>query len=405
MKFNNICIIDAKRSAIGRFMGTLAGADPADISAQVIRGGFDPALIAKLQEVILGNVYSTNLGQGIARKIAVNAGVPVETPAYAVNMVCGSGMQAVINGCMELCMGKDLVLAGGIEFMSNVPYAADGIRGGNKLGDLTLTDLLLKDGLTDTFSGLHMGITAENIAKKYGITREAQDAFSWEATQKAIAAVDGGRFKDEIVPVVIKDRKGKETVFDTDEHPNRTSTPEKIASLRPSFIKDGTGTVTAAGASGINDGVAFLLLGTEKFCRENDIEPLCTITAASTAGCDPQYMGLGPYYAVSALLEETGMDLWDVECLEMNEAFAAQALGCVKLLSEKYGVSEEQILSVTNLNGSGLGLGHPLGATGARIVVTLSHLLKNTSGKRGVASLCIGGGMGAAVMLERKAKE
>ena len=404
MKFNNICIIDAKRSAIGRFMGTLAGTDPAGIAVQVIRGGFDPALIAGVQEVILGNVYSTGLGQGIARKIAINAGVPEASPAYSVNMVCGSGMQAVINGCMELSLGKDLVLAGGVEFMSNVPFAAGGIRGGNKLGDLALTDLLLKDGLTDTFSGLHMGITAENIAKKYGITREAQDAFSWEATQKAIAAVDGGKFKDEIVPVVIKDRKGKETVFDTDEHPNRTSTPEKIASLRPSFIKDGTGTVTAAGASGINDGAAFLLLGTEKFCRENGIEPLCTITAGTTAGCDPQYMGLGPYYAVSALLEETGMDLGDVECLEMNEAFAAQALGCVKLLSEKYGISEEQILSVTNLNGSGLGLGHPLGATGARIVVTLSHLLKSTSGKRGVASLCIGGGMGAAVMLERKAK-
>lgn len=404
MKFNNICIIDAKRSAIGRFMGTLAGADPADISAQVIRGGFDPALIAKVQEVILGNVYSTNLGQGIARKIAVNAGVPVEAPAYAVNMVCGSGMQAVINGCMELCMGKDLVLAGGIEFMSNVPYAANSIRGGNKLGDLTLTDLLLKDGLTDTFSGLHMGITAENIAKKYGITREAQDAFSWEATQKTIAAVDGGKFKDEIVPVVIKDRKGKETVFDTDEHPNRTSTPEKIASLRPSFIKDGTGTVTAASSSGINDGAAFLLLGTERFCRENGIEPLCTITAGATAGCDPQFMGLGPYYAISALLEETGADLKSIGCLEMNEAFAAQALGCVKLLSEKYGVSEDEILKMTNLYGSGLGLGHPLGATGARIVVTLAHLLKNRSEGRGVASLCIGGGMGAAVMLERSGK-
>ena len=402
MKFSkNICIIDAKRSAIGKFMGTLAGSDPAQISAQVIRGGFDASLIARVQEVIVGNVYAAGLGQGVARKIAVLSGVPVESPAYSVNMVCGSGMQAVINGCMEICMGKDLVLAGGFEFMSNVPFAANGLRAGKKLGDFAMTDLILKDGLTDTFSGLHMGMTAENIAKKYDITREAQDAFSWDALKKAIAAVDGGRFKDEIVPVTIKDKKGRETVFDTDEHPNRTSTPEKIASLSTAFLKDGTGTVTAANSSGINDGAAFVMLATEDFCRENGIEPLCTIKAGTTAGCDPQYMGLGPVYAVSSLVEETGIDFGSIETLELNEAFAAQALGTVRLLAQKYGTTEQEILSITNLCGSGLGLGHPLGATGARIIVTLSHFMKNENKTRGVASLCIGGGMGAAVLLER----
>ena len=264
-----------------------------------------------------------------------------------------------------------------------------------------MTDLMTHDGLIDSFSGVHMGITAENIAKTYNITRKEQDEYSFVAQKRAIKAVDEGKFKEEIVPVRLKNYKKEEYIFETDEFPNRKSTAEKLATLKPTFIKDGTGTVTAGSSSGINDGAAFLLLASEEYCKEKDIEPIAEIVDGVAVGCDSQLMGLGPYYAVKKLIEKTGIEFQDVNYLEINEAFAAQVLGCIRLLAEEYNVSEENIIKHCNIYGSGLGLGHPLGATGARITTTLAYILKNGKGKYGIASLCIGGGMGAALLLKK----
>ena len=354
------------------------------------------------ESVIIGNVISAGTGQGIARKIAVLSGVPQEVPAYLLNMVCGSGMQAIKNAMNEIRCGSNVVLCGGFEFMSNIPYATNSyIRLGKKFGDFTMTDLMTHDGLIDSFSGVHMGITAENIAKTYNITRKEQDEYSFMAQKRAIKAVDEGKFKEEIVPVRLKNYKKEEYIFETDEFPNRKSTAEKLATLKPTFIKDGTGTVTAGSSSGINDGAAFLLLASEEYCKEKDIEPIAEIVDGVAVGCDPQLMGLGPYYAVKKLIEKTGIEFQDVNYLEINEAFAAQVLGCIRLLAEEYNVSEESIIKRCNIYGSGLGLGHPLGATGARITTTLAYILKNGKRKYGIASLCIGGGMGAALLLKK----
>lgn len=401
-----IYIIDAKRTAIGKFLGSLYEADPADVCAQVIKNGFQHQKCLKdVESVIVGNVISAGTGQGIARKIAILSGIPEEVPAYSVNMVCGSSMQAIRNGMNEIRCGNDLVLCGGFEFMSNIPYATNSyIRLGKKFGDFTMTDLMTHDGLIDSFSGVHMGITAENIARNYGITREDQDEYSLIAQKRAINAVDTKKFVEEIVPIRLKDYKGHEYTFEEDEFPNRTSNAEKLAKLQPTFIKDGTGTVTAGSSSGINDGASFLLLASEKYCKEKNIMPIAEIIEGVAVGCDPQMMGLGPYYAICKLLKEMNLHLNDIDYLEINEAFAAQILGCIKLLSEEYKVSADNIIEKCNVYGSGLGLGHPLGATGARITTTLSYILKNGNGKYGIASLCIGGGMGAALLL-RKVEE
>lgn len=399
---SEIYLIDSKRTAIGKFLGSLYENDPCDVSVQVIKellSGINPF---DVDMTIVGNVVSANMGQAFFRKIAINSGIPQEKPAYAVNMVCGSGMMAIINAVKEVKCGANLVLAGGVEFMSNIPYATNTyLRLGKKFGNFEMTDLMVSDGLTDAFSGVHMGITAENIAKKYGITREQQDDYSWLAQQRAINGVDSGVFRDEIVPVKIKDYKGREFVFDTDEFPNRTSTREKMAALKPSFIKDETGTVTAASASGINDGAAFTLIGSEEYVKKNNIVPKARIVGYAAVGCDPQYMGLGPYYAITRLLRDNGLTIDDIDVFEINEAFAAQVLGSMKLLSEEFNITTESIIDKTNVYGSGLGLGHPLGATGARIITTLAHIMDKKKLKRGVASLCIGGGQGTAVLLER----
>ena len=399
-----VFIVDAKRSAIGKFLGSLYEADPAGVCAQVIRKGF-ASLQDKLQEVesvIIGNVISAGTGQGTARKISILSGITESTPAYSVNMVCGSGMQAIRNGMNEIEGGADLVLCGGFEFMSNIPYATSSyIRLGKKFGDFTMMDLMTHDGLTDALSGVHMGITAENIAKKYDISRNRQDEYAYMALQRAISAVDSGKFADEIVSVSLQDYRGRAYTFDTDEFPNRSSSMEKLQSLKPTFIKDGSGTITAGNSSGINDGCAFLLLASQEYCIQNHLTPLAEIRESAAVGCDPQFMGLGPYYAIKKLLEKAGLEFEKVDCFEINEAFAAQALGCYHLLSEEYGVPVEAIIKKCNRYGSGLGLGHPLGATGARITTTLAHMLKNEQKQYGVASLCIGGGMGTAVLLER----
>lgn len=397
-----VFIIDSKRTAIGKFLGSLYETDPSEVSVQVIKNGFDQRYINDIESVIIGNVVSAGMGQGIARKISINSGIPIEVPAYTVGMVCGSGMQAIRNAVNEVKCGAKLVMCGGIEFMSNIPYATNSyIRLGKKFGDFTMTDLMTHDGLIDSFSGVHMGITAENIAKKYGITREMQDEYSYMSLQRAINAVDSGVFKDEIVPVTLKDYRKREYIFDTDEFPNRSSTPEKVASLKPTFIKDGTGTITAASASGINDGACFMLIASETYCKDNNITPIVEIVDSVAVGCDPQYMGMGPYYAISKILDNNKLALGDIDYFEVNEAFAAQVLACSKLLCEKYGMNIEDYQAKANIYGSGLGLGHPLGMTGARITGTLAHIMSKNSCEYGIASLCIGGGMGAAVLLKK----
>lgn len=399
---HDIYLLNAKRTAIGKFLGSFYENDPCDVSSQVIielLKGIDPK---DVDMTIVGNVISANMGQAFFRKIAINAGIPIEKPAYAVNMVCGSGMMAIINAAKEVRIGANLVVAGGVEFMSNIPYATNTyLRFGKKFGNFEMTDLMVSDGLTDAFSGVHMGVTAENVAKKMGITREEQDAYSWKALQRAIEGVDSGAFKDEIVPVKIKDYKGREFVFDTDEYPNRASSPEKMASLKPTFIKDGTGTVTAASASGINDGASFVTVASEEYIEKNGLTPMARITGYAAVGLDPQIMGLGPYYSITKLLRDTGLNINDIDVFEVNEAFAAQVLGSMKLLSKEFGNPLEEIVEKTNIYGSGLGLGHPLGATGARIITTLAYIMEKKNYKRGVASLCIGGGQGTAVLLER----
>jgi len=398
-----VYIIDAKRTAIGKFLGSLYESDPSEVCAQVIRKGFDNSLFKDIDLTIIGNVVSAGTGQGIARKIAIKAGIPQEVPAYSLNMVCGSGMEAVRNGVLEIQCGANLILAGGFEFMSNIPFATNTyMRLGKKFGDFAMTDLMTHDGLLDSFSGVHMGITAENIAKKYGITREEQDKYALEAQHRAVAAVDGGCFKDEIVPVELKDYKGRTYTFDMDEFPRRDTSLEKLSKLPPTFLEDGTGTVTAGNTSGINDGAAFMLLASEDYCEKNGIKPLAEIIDTAIVGCDPQYMGLGPYYVVTKLMKQNPeLGIKDIDYFDINEAFVAQVLGSLKLLAEEFDTTLDYIIDRCNIWGSGIGLGHPLGMTGARIIGTLAHILKAKGATYGVASLCIGGGMGAATLIKR----
>jgi acetyl-CoA C-acetyltransferase len=405
---NKVYIIAARRTAIGKFLGTLAPVSAADMAATVIgdilavnRGAgntgtrIDPA---RIDEVIVGNVLSAGLGQGVARQASIKAGIPEEVPAYGVNMICGSGMKAIINAVADIRSGTaDLVLAGGTESMSQAGFVLPGgVRQGHRMGNLQAVDSMVNDGLTDAFSGLHMGITAENVAEKYSITRAAQDEFSLSSQQRAVAAIDGGRFRDEIVPVEIASRKGS-VVFDTDEFPNRATDLEKLATLRPAFKKDGT--VTAGNASGINDGASFVLVASEKAVETLGVKPLAEIVATGQGGIDPSIMGVGPVPAIRQALDRAGLKLADMESIELNEAFAAQSLAVIKLLAAEHGVTEEWIRERANVNGGAIALGHPIGASGNRIVVSLVHEMLRSGGKLGLASLCIGGGMGTALVL------
>ena len=397
----NIYLIDAKRSAIGKFLGSFYENDPRKISSEVIKELIKEINPNDIDLTIIGNVISANLGQSFFRKIAIDAGIPIEKPSYAVNMVCGSGMLAIVNACKEIECGMNLVVAGGLEFMSNIPYATNTyLRLGKKFGNFQMVDLMVSDGLTDAFSGVHMGITAENIAKKYNISREEQDRYSWKTLQKAIQAIDSGKFKNEIVPVEVRDYKNNKKIFDTDEFANRESSIEKISKLRPTFINDGTGTITAASSSGINDGCAFTILGSQNYVEKNNLDTLALIKDYAYVGCDPQYMGLGPYYAIKKLIMEYNISLDTIDVLEINEAFAVQVIASVKLLSKEFNINEELLFKKLNINGSGIGLGHPLGASGARIVTTLAHTMRMNNYKYGIASLCVGGGQGVAILLE-----
>lgn len=344
-----------------------------------------------VDEVIMGNVVGAGQGQNVARQATVKAGLAKETPAFTVNKVCASGMKAVTLAAQSIRQGDaDVVLAGGMENMSMIPYIVPSARWGARMGNVEMTDLMVFDGLFEIFYGYHMGITAENIAEKYGITRAEQDEMGALSHQRAQAAITGGLFTDEIVPVTIPQRKGDPVIFDTDERPMET-TAEKMGKLRPAFKKDGT--VTAGNASGINDGAAALLLMSAEKAADLGLKPLVKIRAAASGGLDPAYMGLGPVPAVRKILKQENLDINDFGTIELNEAFASQAIGCMRELD----CNPEK----TNTQGSGISIGHPIGCSGARILVTLMHTMMRQDNALGLASLCIGGGQGMATVFEK----
>ncbi len=383
-----VAIVAAKRSAIGSFGGTLQQIEIADLGAQVLTQALKQASIPldAVDEVILGNVLSAGHGQNVARQVAIKAGLSQATSAFVVNKVCGSGLKSVQLAAQSILIGdNDLVVAGGIELMSQAPYLDKKARFGAKLGHQTLEDSILTDGLTDAFEGIHMGITAENIAEKFQLTREQLDQLAFASQKKALHALETNRFEDEIVPLNV--RKGREQIiFNQDEHPRQTSL-DKLGQLRPAFKTDGL--VTAGNSSGINDGAAIIVLANQKKVEELGLRPLAYIEGWATAGVDPNFMGLGPVPATRKLLDKLNKDIKDIDLFELNEAFAAQALA----VQQELGISPEKI----NVNGGAIALGHPIGASGARILVTLIHELHKRKGALGMASLCIGGGQGISL--------
>ena len=396
-----IYIIDGLRSPIGSFLGSLKTISAPKLGAAVVKALLEKNNISgvDVDSVITGNVLSAGEGMGPARQVAIGAGIPVDVPAYTLNMICCSGMKAIINAMTDITAGNgELIVAGGIESMSNAPYILPAkARQGFKMGDIGILDTLTADGLIDVYNNYHMGITAENIAELHTISREAQDEFALSSQHKAIRAVDAGDFKDEIVPIEVIDGKNAFT-FDTDEYPNRTTNAEKLAKLKPAFKPDGT--VSAGNSAGINDGAAFVIVATEAAIKKFNLKPKAEIIAFGQAGVDPKVMGLGPVPAIGKALSKAGMKLGDMEYIELNEAFAAQSLGVIRELSRKHGESEAAIIDRCNVNGGGISLGHPLGCTGARITITLLNILKKRNAQYGLASLCGGGGLGTALIIK-----
>ena len=390
----DVVIVAAARTAIGSFMGTLSTTPAAVLGAKVVqallaRTGLQPN---QIDEVILGHVLTAGCGENPARQVAVNSGLPVEVPAFTINKLCGSGLKAVHLGYQSIVDGDNqIAIVGGQENMSLAPHVLANSRTGARMGDWKLQDTLLLDGLVCAFNNYHMGITAENIAEKYGISREEQDAFAYASQQKAIAAIDSGRFKDQIVGIQIPQKKGEPLVFDTDEFPNRKSTPEVLAKLKPAFKKDGT--ITAGNASGVNDGAAALVLMTASKAAELGLKPLARIAGYAKSGVDHKIMGTGPIPAVRKLMQKTGWTLDQLDLIEANEAFAAQAISVNRDLGWD--------LSKVNVNGGAIAIGHPIGCSGARILTDLVHEMGRRDAKKGVATLCIGGGMGVALAIER----
>ncbi|EIF6155615.1 acetyl-CoA C-acetyltransferase [Clostridium perfringens] len=389
-----VVIASAVRTALGSFGGSLKDVPAVDLGALVIKEALNKAGVKPecVDEVLMGNVIQAGLGQNPARQAAVKAGLPVEIPSMTINKVCGSGLRCVALAAQMIKAGDaDVIVAGGMENMSQGPYVLKTARFGQRMGDGKMVDAMVNDALTDAFNGYHMGITAENIAEQWGLTREMQDEFAANSQIKAEAAIKAGKFKDEIVPVVIPQRKGDPIVFDTDEFPRFGTTAEKLAKLRPAFKKDGT--VTAGNASGINDGAAALVVMSAEKAKELGVTPICKIVSYGSKGLDPSIMGYGPFYATKKALEGTGLTVADLDLIEANEAFAAQSLAVAKDL--------EFDMSKVNVNGGAIALGHPVGASGARILVTLLHEMMKRDAKRGLATLCIGGGMGTALIVER----
>lgn len=398
---SKVYVVAAKRTAVGSFLGSLSNTSPSEFGAAVVKQllvdtKVDPK---EIDEVISGNILPAGQGQGIGRQVAIKAGLPVEVPGYAVNMVCGSGMKAIMDGFLKIKAGwEHLVIAGGTESMSQAPHLMPSKgRSGYKMGNLEVIDHMIYDALIDAYDGIHMGITAENIAEKYQISREEQDAFAYQSQAKAIKSVDEGRFDDEVIGLDVK--VGRDVVrFDKDEYPNRKTSLEKLGTLRAAFKKDGS--VTAGNASGINDGAAYVMLASEEAVKKYSLTPLVEIIEVDQAGVDPKYMGLGPVGAVKNVLNRSNLKLDEIGLLELNEAFAAQSIGVMKCLSSDLGVNYDQLLEKTNVNGGAIAIGHPVGASGARIVVTLIHEMKKRNEELGLASLCIGGGMGTAIIFK-----
>ncbi len=387
-----VVIVSACRTAIGKFGGSLKDVPAADLGAVVIeeaikRAGIDKSVI---DEVIMGNVLQAAQGQNTARQAMIKAGLPVEIPALTINKVCGSGLRCVSMAAQMIKAGDaDVIVAGGMENMSAAPYAIPKARYGYRMGNGELVDTMIKDGLWDAFNNYHMGITAENVAEQFGVTREDQDTLACRSQQKACEAIKSGAFKDQIVPVVIHSRKG-DVVFDTDEFPREGTTMESLGKLKPAFKKGGT--VTAGNASGINDGAAaFVVMSADK-AKELGVKPMAKIVSYASAGVDPSIMGIGPVPSSKKALEKAGISADDLSLVEANEAFAAQSVYVVREL----GLSMDKV----NIHGGAIALGHPIGASGARILVTLLYGLKETGGKYGLATLCIGGGQGTACIVE-----
>ncbi|MCP8689680.1 acetyl-CoA C-acetyltransferase [Marinobacterium sedimentorum] len=390
----DVVIVAAGRTAIGTFNGSLAAISAADLGATVIKSLLEQTQInpALVDEVILGQVLAAGCGQNPARQAALNGGLPNEVPAMTINKVCGSGLKALQLATQAIrCGDADIIIAGGQENMSASPHVLPNSRNGVRMGDWSLVDTMIKDGLWDAFNNYHMGITTENIVDKYGFTREEQDAFAAASQNKAEAAVTSGRFKDEIIPVSIPQRKGDPVVFDTDEQPRFGATAEALGKLRPAFKRDGT--VTAGNSSTLNDGAAAVILCSAEKAAELGLKPLARIKAYASAGVDPAIMGTGPICATTKALEKAGWSIGDLELVEANEAFAAQAMSVNKELGWD--------TSIVNVNGGAIAMGHPIGASGCRVLVSLVHEMIKRDAKKGLATLCIGGGMGTALAIER----
>ena len=390
-----VYLVNMCRTAVGSFGGSLKSIPAVKLGALVIEEALKRAGVDKkdVDEVLFGNVLQAGLGQNPARQAAIYAGLPIETPATSLNKVCGSGLHAVSLAYRSIKAGEaDCIVAGGMENMSLAPYVSNSNRWGARMGNYSMVDAMVNDGLWDAFNNYHMGTTAENVAEQYGVTREMQDELALRSQTRAAEAVAAGKFKDEIVPVVIPQKKGDPIVFDTDEYVKAGTTMDKLAKLKPAFKRDG-GTVTAGNASGINDGAAAIVVCSGEFVEKHGLKPMAKVVATGSVGVDPSEMGLGPIPSVRQALKKAGLETTDIDLYELNEAFAAQAAE----VSKQLGLTPDNV----NVNGGAIAIGHPIGASGARILVTLCHELAKREGKYGVASLCIGGGMGEAVLVER----
>jgi len=390
-----VVIVAAMRTPIGSFGGSLKDVTAVELGTVAVKAALEKVNLSPgmVDEVIFGNVLQAGAGQNVARQVAIHAGIPEEVPSFTVNHVCGSGLRTVQLAATAIGAGEaEIIVCGGTENMSIAPYLMKSMRWGQRLGDGEVIDTLVHDGLTDVFHGYHMGITAENIAEKFGFTREEQDQFAASSQQKAERALQEGRFQEEIVPIVIPQRKGDPVVVDTDEYPKPGVTAQGLTKLRPAFKKDGT--VTAANASGINDGAAALIVMSAQKAEELKIQPLVTIKSYANVGLSPEIMGCGPIPATEKALKKAGLTVDDLDLIEANEAFAVQSLSVLQEL----GLDPNKV----NVNGGAIALGHPIGASGARILVSLIHEMKKQEAKIGLATLCIGGGQGTAMIVERE---
>lgn len=389
-----VVIVAAKRSAIGIFGGAFKNVTAVDLGTEVVKAAMDSINLdpKEVQEVVFGNVYSAGNKGNVARQVLIHSGIPQEAHATSVNILCGSGLRAVVSGAQSILLGdSDVVVVGGTENMSRAPYILPDFRFGGRMGDGKIIDTMLHDGLHDAFHDYHMGVTAENIAEKYGISREEQDNLAFESQNRAETAIKNGRFKEEIAPITVPQRRGEPVIVDTDESPRFGTTEETLAKLRPAFKKDGS--VTAGNSSGINDGAAALILMSRAKAEELGLEILATIASYGIGGVDPQIMGTGPIPSTQKALKKADMTVEDIELIEANEAFGAQALSVINELGFDR--------SITNVNGGAIALGHPVGASGARILVTLVHEMLKRDSKSGLATLCVGGGQGVSVIIKR----